>query len=77
MMKKLIKQYLIQVYEVDTSVTINKTEMKEDLAKIVSESIEREMPEYIPDAEYNDYVKVELPKLLKEKYRQYKLNKEN
>ncbi len=38
-MKKLIKQYLIQIYEVSSEVTMDKNEEKEKLAKVVKKSI--------------------------------------
>ena len=82
-MKKLIKTYLIEVYEVSGSVKMDKAEEKEELAKIIKEKlsvtvddVETQITNYIPDDEYNEWCRTELPKLLKEKYKQYKLEKD-
>lgn len=41
MAKKLIKTYVIEIYEIDNTINADKNELKENLAKLVSADINK------------------------------------
>lgn len=74
MVKKLLKRYVVEIFEIDNSITLDKNETKNDLAKVVKEKISIDdkikLLRALKDKrkkELDDYFGWKLPHNLKEK----------